>query len=989
MRQPLRLCALARNSVLVLCVVASLAVSQAKRPLTHKDYDGWRSIASQQVSRDGKFVAYAVFPQEGDGELVVRNLATGKEWREGIGVRPQPAPRDPGAPPEEGPPQARSISLSFTYDMKYLIFTTFPAKADTDKAKKEKKRPDEMPKGGLAILDLTTGTATRIANVRSVQVPEKGDNYIAYSKEAEPGQQPRRTEEPTGEDSEDQARQGARRPAGAAAEGGGARPTYGTDLMLRRLADGNETKFADVADYSVAKDAKNLVYAVSSRKEETNGVYAVAVGVEGAPATLLGGKGRYSRLTWDRKQERMVFLSDRDDAAGKPPAYKVYTWDRKQAAAAELASSATAGLQKGYGIAERGALRFSRDGSRLFLGVSVPRPAREPADETAAAATDERVQADLWHWKDDHIQPMQKVRAEQERNRSYRAMWNFSAGKLVQLGDPALAEVTPSDSGAVALGSDDREYRRMVEYGERYTDLYLVNTDTGARKLALKKQRGQAAFSPDGRHALYFDGRDWNTLSVADGKVTNLTSKLGVSFFNEDHDSPSTPNAYGNGGWTRDGNWVLLYDRFDVWQVAPDGSAAKNLTAGVGRKEQVRFQVVRMAPADDDDEPGLDPAAPLLLRAENLMNRDTGFYRARIGTSAAPEKLLMASRNFSRPVKAKEADVLLFSASRFNEFPDLQVSDMSLKQMRKISNVGTQQAQFTWGTAELIPFRNVDGVPLQAVLFKPEGFDPKKKYPLMVYIYERLTQGLHNYSEPRPSHSINVSYYVSNGYLVLEPDIVYTIGYPGQSAMKCVLPAIQAAVDRGGVDEQAIGIQGHSWGGYQIAYMITQTNRFRAVSAGAPVANMISAYDGIRWGPGLPRQFQYEQTQSRIGGSIWQYPTRFIENSPIFWADKVKTPLMMIHNDADDAVPWYQGIEYYLALRRLGKEVYMFTYNGEPHGLRKRVNQKDYTVRLQQYFDHFLKGAPRPDWMEKGIPFLERDKEKDKIKALVSIDGGK
>jgi dipeptidyl aminopeptidase/acylaminoacyl peptidase len=289
----------------------------------------------------------------------------------------------------------------------------------------------------------------------------------------------------------------------------------------------------------------------------------------------------------------------------------------------------------------------------------------------------------------------------------------------------------------------------------------------------------------------------------------------------------------------------------------------------------------------------------------------------------------------------------------------------------------------------LISYRNTDGVPLQATLYKPENFDPHKKYPLLVYIYERLTQGLHNYIEPRPNTSINVTYYVSNGYMVLEPDIIYTVGFPGQSALKCVLPAVQAVVDRGAVDEQAIGIQGHSWGGYQIAYMITQTQRFRAVAAGAPVSNMISAYNGIRWGPGIPRQFQYEQTQSRIGGSIWQYPTRFIENSPIFWADRVKTPLLMVHNDADDAVPWYQGIEYYLALRRLGKEVYLFSYNGEPHGLRKRPNQKDYTVRMQQYFDHFLKGAPRPEWMERGIPYLERDQEKDKIKALVTADDNK
>jgi dipeptidyl aminopeptidase/acylaminoacyl peptidase len=334
------------------------------------------------------------------------------------------------------------------------------------------------------------------------------------------------------------------------------------------------------------------------------------------------------------------------------------------------------------------------------------------------------------------------------------------------------------------------------------------------------------------------------------------------------------------------------------------------------------------------------------------------------------------------PSKAKDADVYLLTASTFNEFPDLLVAGPSFNNLRKVSDANPQKAGLLWGSAELVRYENTDGVELSGMLVKPENFDPGKKYPLLVYIYETLSQNLNRFVDPRPSHSINASFYASNGYLVLMPDIVYSIGYPGQSALKCVLPAIQAVVDKGFVDEKAIGIQGHSWGGYQIAYMITQTNRFRAASAGAPVANMTSAYSGVRWGSGLPRQFQYEHTQSRIGGSLWEKPQLFLENSPVFRAERIQTPLLMIHNDNDDAVPWYQGIEYFLALRRLGKEVYMFNYNGEPHGLRKRQNQKDYTMRLQQFFDHFLKGAPEPDWMVKGIPYLQREKEKEKYKAV-------
>jgi dipeptidyl aminopeptidase/acylaminoacyl peptidase len=320
------------------------------------------------------------------------------------------------------------------------------------------------------------------------------------------------------------------------------------------------------------------------------------------------------------------------------------------------------------------------------------------------------------------------------------------------------------------------------------------------------------------------------------------------------------------------------------------------------------------------------------------------------------------------------------SASRFDEYPDLHVTDSTFRSLSKVTNGAAQLQPFTWGTGELVSFRNSDGVALKAALYKPQNFDPKKKYPMLVYIYEGLSQNVHNFVNPAPSHNINLAYYVSNGYLILTPDIVYTQGQPGQSALKCVLPAIDKVVDLGIVDEARIGIQGHSWGGYQIAYMVTQTNRFRAVEAGAPVGNMTSAYSGIRWGSGMPRQFQYEQTQSRIGLPLYDAPHKYMENSPIFHINRVKTPMLLLHNDNDDAVPWYQGIELYLALRRTGKEAYLFSYNGEFHGLRRRHNQKDYARRMQQFFDYFLKDAAKPEWMEKGVPFLEREEEKERFK---------
>ena len=450
----------------------------------------------------------------------------------------------------------------------------------------------------------------------------------------------------------------------------------------------------------------------------------------------------------------------------------------------------------------------------------------------------------------------------------------------------------------------------------------------------------------------------------------NLTAKINASF-QQNNDTPDLPGAYGTAGWTADDRSVLLYDQFDIWEVKPDGSGARNITGGEGRKASIAFRYRSM----DPEERTIPATKPLLLSATDDRTRATGFYRlANLTTTAAPQKVVMLDKAFGAVNKAKNADTVVFTLSRFEEFPDIWASDTSFKDMKKISTVGAQLSQFTWGKSELIEYINADGQKLRAILTKPDDFDPKKKYPLMVYIYEELTQGLHSFNAPNVSTSINIPRYVSNGYVMLRPDIVYTTGYPGEAAEKCVIPAVNTVVAQGYIDPKRIGIQGHSWGGYQITHLITRTNLFAAVQAGASVSNMISAYGGIRWGTGMSRAFQYERTQSRIGAPPWDAPLQFIENSPIFWVKKIQTPYLTIHNDEDDAVPWYQGIEFITALRRLGKEGYMFNYNGERHGLRNRDNMKHWTVHMDEFFDHYLLGKPRPEWMDKGVPFLERGK---------------
>ncbi len=782
------LCAIA---LLVTCLtqVAAQQPATAKRSLTHKDYDSWRSIQSPQISRDGKFVAYAYMAQDADSDVVVRNVATGAEWRAARGYRPPLPPPDDSLPNfgELIAAQGRLVRPAFTADNRFVVFSIEPTKAELNKAKKDKKKPEDMPKNALGIMDVSNGQVAKIDRVKNFQVPEDGAGFIAYLREASPdqkkgdekkaeGESPTNTALPIATPSPNAAfKEGSTTPP---VTGGGSNPAvkegsqpakppakkkdFGADLILRNTSTGAERTFNDVLDYSLSKDAKTLAYTVSAKKEEANGVYLASTQSDAAPVALLSGKGKYQKLTWDEEQTELAFISDRDDQEAKQPKFKVYLWERGSSptvregadrnhpssaplTASEIVSTASPGFRKDFVVSDKANLGFSLDGARLFLGAAPPPEPEKNADEGVSA--DEKVLVDLWHWKDDYIQPIQRVRAEQERQRSYRAVYDVKGKRFVQLADEKMESLSPSNDGRLAIGADNRAYRITSDYDPGLTDFYVVSAADGSRKLVAQKQRFNVSLSPGGKYAIYFDGKDWNSFAVATGAKVNLTKTLGVNFFNEDADTPELPPSYGIAGWTKDDRDLLIYDRFDIWQVSPDGNGAKSLTDGVGRRDKVQLRYVRL----DPKERSIDPAKPLLLHAENEETRDEGFYRDRVG-GGLPEKLIMAAKAFNNPTKAKDADVVIFTAMRFDQFPDIWVSHLDFKNPKKLTDGDAQRAQFNWGTGELVNFKNTDGVVLKGLLLKPDNFDPKKKYPMIVYIYERLTQGLHAVSQSRTGH---------------------------------------------------------------------------------------------------------------------------------------------------------------------------------------------------------------------------------------------
>src|SRR5258706_147072 len=647
-----------RQCTSAICALALLVTSftyalgqETKRALTHQDYDSWHSIQSPQISRNGKFIAYAFMAQDGDSEIVVRNLTSGAEWRAPRGYRPPAPPPDDSIPnvAELIAANARLSRALFTADSRCVVFSIDPTRAELNKAKKAGSSPTQ---GGSSptVRDVVTESSSE---------PSTGNSPTATGSPGYSTQVTQRGTSPT-------VREGSQGLASRSPK----KKEYGSDLVLRNTMTGTERTLSDAVDYTLSKDAKTLVFTVSSKKEETNGIFAVTTQNDAAPVALLAGKGKYLKPTWDEDQTELAFMSDRDDADSKQPRVKVYLWNRNgnasvieggaisptvsegldrnhavtPANAAEVVSTSSPGFRKDFVVSDKANLGFSLDGSHLFLGAAPPPEPEKNPDEGIPA--DEKVLVDLWHWKDDYVQPIQKVRAEQERNRSYRAVFLVKDKKFVQLADEAMESVSPSNDGRYAIGADNRGYRIMSDYDPGLSDYYLLNTTDGTRKLVGQKQRFGASLSPGAKYSIFFDGKDWNSYSSADGRTVNLTKNLTVHFFNEENDEPSTPSSYGLAGWTKDDREVLLYDRYDVWQVSPDGGNAKNLTDGVGRRDKIVFRYVRL----DPKERSIDPAKSLLLHVENEETRASGFYRDRVN-SGLPEKLLMGAKDFNNPTK--------------------------------------------------------------------------------------------------------------------------------------------------------------------------------------------------------------------------------------------------------------------------------------------------------------------------------------------------
>ncbi|MGK6351142.1 prolyl oligopeptidase family serine peptidase [Parapedobacter sp. DT-150] len=927
-----------RFSTLLLFLFAVHCASAQKKPLDHSVYDGWQSISSSAISKDGRFIYYVISPQEGDGQLVITTPDHQQVGR-----------------------IDRAADAGFSPDGQFLVALIKPFYRDTREAKIKKKKPEDMPKDSLAIFALATSVIHKIPAVKSYQTPEESGEYLAYLSQDAPAladtakTDTSKTKKPT-------------------------RKKERSTLHIRHLTDGEETTVERVDAYEFSKDGNVLVYVRTAEEKDSVGADAGLYYYDLATKQsrhISRGKGEYKNIVFDEAISQLAFTADKSPEKSLQKAFNLYYYTPAQDTAIIIADSKTNGIPQQWSVSGEGNVRFSKNGEKLFFGIA-PIP---PVKDTTLVEF-EHAKVDIWHWKDDYLQPQQLVNLRREQNRSYLAVTYPKQGrKVIPLADEQLPEVllTEDADNEFALGTTDVGRRIETQWRTAaFEDIYAVSTTDGSRKKVAENIRGSVSLSPTGGYIAWYNRMDssWYAHDIERGSTAKLNADLPVSFADEDNDVPDEPNGYGIAGWSEDDKEVFINDKYDIWGFRTDGTQRRLITNGFGRSNQITFRYQDLA----EDRPRMfgrggggsptiiDITKPLTLSAFNHVSKENGWYTANGRNNRDPKEIVIAPYRYGQTKKASDADLYIYTKENYGASPDLYVSADFVKET-KLSSTNPQQQEYNWGTAELVKWTTPKGYAAEGILYKPEDFDPTKKYPVIAYFYETVSDGLYSYNAPAPTPSrLNISFFVSNGYLVFTPDIHYEIGYPGRSAEEYINSGMEELKKQPWVDGEKLAIQGQSWGGYQVAHLITRTDMYAAAWAGAPVVNMTSAYGGIRWDSGMNRQFQYERTQSRIGTTLWENPDLYIENSPLFHLPKVTTPVAIMSNDEDGAVPWYQGIEMFTALRRLQKPVWLLNYNGEAHNLVQRQNRKDIQRRQLEFFDHFLKGKPAAPWIEKGVP---------------------
>lgn len=815
--------------------------------------------------------------------------------------------------------------VSFSDDSQWVAYLTDPAEEEAEKLRKQKK----PVVSNLAIVNLGSGDLASIKSVRSFSF-SGASNYIAVHKN----------------------------PVDRKAE------HKGSDLILKDLKGNSTLNIGNVSGHAFNEAGTLFAYLVDADGDNGNGIYLVDLSNH-RTWPLHTGSHSYSQLTWNENGNKLAALYG-TTAEGNVERDNTLFWTPNLTAgmtsfgnAGTYAAKTDAQFANNMVISEYSRLTWNEKDSQLFFGVRAQQKELKKSDELKA-------NVDVWHWKDERVQSVQMVQANRDRRSTYAAVLNLGNKGFFQLENDEMPTVRFSEKSEWAVGYMDTPYRNDVNLPGNYADLYRVNTKTGNKTLIAEKIYWKLGNSPDGQWTLYSQNGEVFGYHFQSAKTTNLTVRTGKSSRNEDFDRPVEKPTYGVAGWSADNEWLLLNNEYDVWAVALNSDKSQNITQGLGTQENIRFRLVQT----DREADGFDLKKPLLMSAYGEWTKKSGYYEVKMGKK--PKSLHYEDKMIGGLRKAEKADKVMFTQQTFVDFPDYWVADLSFKNPQKVTNANPQQADYKWGRRVLVDYTDERGHKLQATLALPADYEAGKKYPMVIYFYEKMSQRHHQYSMPTYDDRPHMSTYASNGYLVLMPDIIYDEGKPGSSALDDVTSAAKKVIDLGYADPERIGLQGHSWGGYESSFILTQTDMFAAVVTGAPLTNLISMYNVAYKRTGSLNGPILEWSQGRMGVSPWDNMELYRSQSPIHHAENITTPFLILHGTADGAVDWLQGLEFYTTARRLGKDVILLSYPDEPHHLTKEDNQKDFQIRMKQYFDFHLKGTEAPVWMKEGVKHLDK-----------------
>ncbi len=905
-----------RVTVGILLLLIVLPVhSQEKKKYDFVEAMKFHVIKQYDLSKDGKWVAYSTRPDRGDAMGYVKSVITDTTYTIERGVSPQ-----------------------FTNNSSWAGFIVKPKELDKLNAKKKK------PKNSLALIRLEDGLRKDFEEVRDFEFSEDS-RWAAVWKY--PGKENKKV--------------------------------GSSDLLLFDFNSMSELTLNNVKEFAFDSLSNYLAYIVKDPEDKTNGVYVISLkGTFALPKKIEGNeKHEYSSIEWSTQTDQLGYISC-SESSTQADSCSLMIWDAVNDTL--ITAVPVDAAPEGWYIPKKNDLAWSEDQKRLFFGFkpfsdtipTEPKVKFTDSNYYDIATIREQIDVDVWHWNDPRIKTNERNWWDKNKDRTFAAVYFTDSKNYVQLADLSCPEVDYVDNPFYTVGHDNTPYLKLMTWEGFFYDVYAVNVKLGTKKLIAEKVAEPAHISPQGKFIAYYKYPHWYMYDTEKDTTVNLTERIETPFYDEDNDVPAPPTSYGLAGWLENDKGVLINDKYDIWTFYSNGGFM-NQTAREGRDNKITFRIVK-----------LDPKKKAYKEEDNVFmsgfsekTKKTGIFRLSFGI-IGPEQIKFDDRKYRCLRLSEDKQTLLFSAESYNIVPDLWVGDSTGRNAKKITDLNKQLEKYNWGTAELIHWTNFEGDTMDGVIYKPHNYDPNKRYPVLVWFYERFSQLLYDFNRPYIGHRPCYQIYNDDGYIVFLPDVKFKVGYPGYSSVSCVVSGVRHLIDEGIADSSAIGITGHSWSGYQAAFLVTQTNIFAAAVAGAPVSNMTSAYSGIRLGSGLARQFQYEMGQSRIGGNLWDSLDAYIRNSPVMQAQKSNTPLMIMFGNRDWAVPWQQGQELYLAWRRLNKNCIFLEYFDEPHWPEKFFNRLDYAIRMKEFFDTYCLKQPAPDWILKGVPYKGTAPAKDK-----------